>query len=419
MSCWMSSSRVQITWTGPRTCCAICTARTVPSYSRRRPNPPPSRWLWMRTCSRFSPVSFMTAACVRPGICVPTQMSQPSVGQVHRAVHRLHRRVREKRLLVDGVDPARGARDVAARHRRRGVRPRRAFPRRTRAGRRCRPWRASRSGPRPTAVTRRRGLAWPRTCSWRRPPPRHRAGRPGSRRARPSPSPRRPKPAFRRRSAIAASTANFIPGSRVSMPNFALPLTLPALSRRRCGVPTSLNSRGLLERDLLRHGQLRGGIDERAVAELAAGGRVHDRAVLARGRWTDRPSSAARPRSPASRAPSRRHGAAGHTCRESRSRRRSSGRRSADSRRPCRPPAHARSRPCRRRPRAPRRSASAATCRCPGPSRSSARRTSPCRRDRCAGMRSARTAHRCERVATRAPAGRSRAASRRRRRRSR
>jgi hypothetical protein len=31
-----------------------------------------------RTCSRFRPVSFMTTACVMPGICVPTQMSQPS-----------------------------------------------------------------------------------------------------------------------------------------------------------------------------------------------------------------------------------------------------------------------------------------------------------------------------------------------------
>ena len=27
----------------PLTCCAICTARTVPSNSRRRPKPPPSR----------------------------------------------------------------------------------------------------------------------------------------------------------------------------------------------------------------------------------------------------------------------------------------------------------------------------------------------------------------------------------------
>src|SRR6267143_1121736 len=44
----------------------------------------------------------------------------------------------------------------------------------------------------------------------------------------------------------AATTANFIPGSRVSMPNFALPLTLPVVSRRRCGVPINLKSAGSL-----------------------------------------------------------------------------------------------------------------------------------------------------------------------------
>ena len=60
------------------------------------------------------------------------------------------------------------------------------------------------------------------------------------------------------------------------MPNFALPSTLPAVSRRRCGVPISLKSAGVLERDVLGHRQLRGGIHQLAIAELAAGGRVHD-----------------------------------------------------------------------------------------------------------------------------------------------
>src|SRR5437879_13143410 len=41
MSCWISSSRVQTTFTGPSTCMAIWTARVTPSISSRRPKPPP------------------------------------------------------------------------------------------------------------------------------------------------------------------------------------------------------------------------------------------------------------------------------------------------------------------------------------------------------------------------------------------
>ena len=67
--------------------------------------------------------------------------------QVHGAVHRLHRRVREERLLVDRVDPCARRRQSPRRRRRRGARPRPAFPRRGQAARRCRPWRASRSAP--------------------------------------------------------------------------------------------------------------------------------------------------------------------------------------------------------------------------------------------------------------------------------
>ena len=222
----------------------------------------------------------MTAAWVMPGTCVPTQMSQPSLRQVHGAVHRLHRRVREERLLVDRVDLPSGAGD-----RRGGV----AVVARDRArllgG-------AGELGDdvgrgelrvrhrRPTAALRRRGPASPPRCERRRRPRRRRAGRPGV----------TPRTAFAFASSTetslppkvgdCASTANFIPGSRVSMPNFALPLTLPAVSRRRCGFPIELELRGLLERDLLRHGQLRRGVDESAVAELAAARRVHDHAVL-------------------------------------------------------------------------------------------------------------------------------------------
>ena len=50
--------------------------------------------------------------------------------------------------------------------------------------------------------------------------------------------------------------------------------TLPAVSRRRCGVPISLKSAGL-ERHLRRHRQLRGGIvDQLAVAEPRPAGRA-------------------------------------------------------------------------------------------------------------------------------------------------
>ena len=65
----------------------------------------------MRTCSGLRPVTLATTACVTPGICVPTQMSQPSLRHLHGAVHRLHRRVREERLLVDGLDLLRGLAD--------------------------------------------------------------------------------------------------------------------------------------------------------------------------------------------------------------------------------------------------------------------------------------------------------------------
>jgi len=50
-----------------------------PSYSRRRPESTPQQVMWRRTCSRFRPVTFITAACVMPGICVPTQISQLSL----------------------------------------------------------------------------------------------------------------------------------------------------------------------------------------------------------------------------------------------------------------------------------------------------------------------------------------------------
>ncbi len=208
-------------------------------------------------------------------------MSQPSLRHVHRAVHRLHRRVRKKRLLVDGVDLLRGARNGRRRHRRRGAPPRRASPTPTRAARRCRPWRASRSGPRPTAGRRPRGPAWPPTCGCatigdRVVEPhdlahaRHRLRLRLIERER----------ACRRRSGEVATTANLHPGSRLSMPNFALPSTLPARVEPPVRRADQLEIARLLERHVLGHRQLRGGIHELRHSRAAAGRRVHDRAIL-------------------------------------------------------------------------------------------------------------------------------------------
>ena len=101
----MSSSRVQTTFTGPSTFWAIahglldtCPLRAV------RPKPPPMKWLCTVTLSSGSPVTFAAIACARAKTCVPTQISQVSGVTMHRAVHRLHRRVGEERQLVGRFD---------------------------------------------------------------------------------------------------------------------------------------------------------------------------------------------------------------------------------------------------------------------------------------------------------------------------
>ena len=101
MSCWMSSSRVQTTFTGPSTCCATLTAWATPSTSSRRPKPPPSRWLWTCTFSFGRPVISAAMPWAMVGTWVPTQISQLSGLHMDRAVHRLHRRMGQERHLVD------------------------------------------------------------------------------------------------------------------------------------------------------------------------------------------------------------------------------------------------------------------------------------------------------------------------------
>ena len=278
------------------------------------------------------------------------------------------------------------------RHRRRGARPRRLAPRRT-----CKLRDDVRGGQlrvRSRVPLRRCGgeaLLGRVGVAWRRSRRRRRAARPGSRRARPSPSPRRRKCSLPPKVGDCGQHGEL--HSRQAAYRCRTSRCHSTLAAR-VEAPVRLADQpefgGLLERHLLRHRQLRRSVGERAVAELAAAGRVHHSAVL-------RPAGG-RIDVPALRGRRDQHDARRRArvaqrdvhARESRWKRQSSGRRSADSHRPCRPPARARSRPCRRRPRAPRQPASAATCTCPGPSRSSVRRTSPCRRDRCAGMHSAR-----------------------------
>ncbi len=114
----MSSSRLQTTCTGPSTCCATRVAMMMPSRSRRRPNPPPSRWLWTTTLSTGRPVTCAAAWRARPATCVPTQTSQDIRAHMHRAVHRLHGGMGEDRHAVDGFDAARtpglGVGDITA-----------------------------------------------------------------------------------------------------------------------------------------------------------------------------------------------------------------------------------------------------------------------------------------------------------------
>jgi hypothetical protein len=77
-----------------------------------------------------------------------------------------------------------------------------------------------------------------------------------------------------------ATAAIFMPGSRVSMPNIAVPLTLAGVSRRLPGVPIRVKSFGILEGDLLRHRQARGLRRQLAEVQLAAACGMDDLALL-------------------------------------------------------------------------------------------------------------------------------------------
>ena len=131
MSCWMSSSRVQTTLTGPSTCLAISTARTTPSTSSRRPKPPPIRWLWTTTLSNGSPAVLRGRRLgAREGLAADPDFAAV-LADMNGAVHRLHGGVREERDLVGRLDLGDGARhslvDIADRLRHRARIERRLF----------------------------------------------------------------------------------------------------------------------------------------------------------------------------------------------------------------------------------------------------------------------------------------------------
>ena len=74
----MSSSRVQITFTGAATAFETRTASETKSGSSRRPKPPPENVVWMRTFSLANPVTSAATRWASPWFCVGAHTSTPS-----------------------------------------------------------------------------------------------------------------------------------------------------------------------------------------------------------------------------------------------------------------------------------------------------------------------------------------------------
>ena len=90
----------------------VSTASVTKSASQRRPKPPPRYVVWIFTLSAGSRRPAIAAAVARacPVACVGAQTSTAVGADVGRAVHRLHRRVREERHLVHALEVLRRAR---------------------------------------------------------------------------------------------------------------------------------------------------------------------------------------------------------------------------------------------------------------------------------------------------------------------
>ena len=110
MSCWISSSRVHTTFTGPSTCLAISTARMTPSVSE-----PPAEAAADQMIVDDDLVQRQARGLRRRRLGARHRLAaDPDLAAVladmNRAVHRLHRGVREERNLVDRLDLGDGAR---------------------------------------------------------------------------------------------------------------------------------------------------------------------------------------------------------------------------------------------------------------------------------------------------------------------
>src|SRR5579871_3572359 len=99
----MSSSRDQVSFTGPPIALEISTASPTKSSPPRRPNPPPRKSVWIFTFWAGSPVILTAVPCAEVWICVEVQTSQPSA-RTSAPVHRLHRSVRQVGRFVNGLD---------------------------------------------------------------------------------------------------------------------------------------------------------------------------------------------------------------------------------------------------------------------------------------------------------------------------
>ena len=110
MSCWMSSSRVHTTFTGPSTCLAICdgTNRAVGLQ-------PPAKAAADQMIVDDDLLRRQAGGLRRHRLNARDRLgADPDLAlilaDVHRAVHRLHRGVRQERKLVDRLDLGGGAR---------------------------------------------------------------------------------------------------------------------------------------------------------------------------------------------------------------------------------------------------------------------------------------------------------------------
>ena len=106
----MSSSRVHTTFTGLPTAFDVSTASVTKSrFAAPAEAAAEIRRVDLAPCLPAGPMAAIAACCDAVCPCVGTQTSQPSALHVRRAVHRLHRRVREERHFEHALERLRVA----------------------------------------------------------------------------------------------------------------------------------------------------------------------------------------------------------------------------------------------------------------------------------------------------------------------